>query len=44
MFYNPGYGDTMFQNNLVGWRVESRLAFNVPRPSAVCLMSNLPTS
>jgi hypothetical protein len=44
MFYNPGYGDTMFQNNLVGWRVESRLAFNVPRPSAVSLMSNLPTS
>jgi hypothetical protein len=44
LFYNPGYGDTLFQNNLVAWRVESRLAFNVPRPSAVCLVSNLPTS
>jgi len=37
------YGDTLFVNNLVAWRVESRLAFNVPRPSAVCLVSNLPT-
>jgi HK97 family phage major capsid protein len=44
LFFNPGYGDTLFQNNLVAWRVESRLAFNVPRPSAVCLVSNLPTS
>jgi hypothetical protein len=44
LFYNPGYGDTLFQNNLVAWRVESRLAFNVPRPSAVCLVSGLPTS
>ena len=44
MFYNPGYGDVLFQNNLVAWRVESRLSFNVPRPSAVCLVSNLPTS
>jgi HK97 family phage major capsid protein len=44
LFFNPGYGDVLFQNNLVAWRVESRLAFNVPRPSAVCLVSNLPTS
>jgi hypothetical protein len=44
LFYNPGYGDTLFVNNLVAWRVESRLAFNVPRPSAVCVVSNLPTS
>jgi HK97 family phage major capsid protein len=44
LFFNPGYGDTLFQNNLVAWRVESRLSFNVPRPSAVCLVSNLPTS
>ena len=44
MFYNPGYGDTLFQNNLVAWRVESRLAFNVPRPSAVCLVTNLPVA
>jgi hypothetical protein len=44
LFFNPGYGDTLFQNNLVAWRIESRLSFNVPRPSAVCLVSNLPTS
>jgi Phage capsid family len=44
MFYNPGYGDTLFVNNLVAWRVESRLAFNVPRPSAVCLVSGLPST
>ena len=44
LFYNPGYGDTLFVNNLVAWRVESRLAFNVPRPSAVCLVTGLPTS
>jgi hypothetical protein len=44
LFFNPGYGDVLFQNNLVAWRVESRLSFNVPRPSAVCLVSNLPTS
>lgn len=44
LMYNPGYGDTLFVNNLVAWRVESRLAFNVPRASAVCLVSNLPTS
>jgi hypothetical protein len=44
MFFNPGYGDTLFQNNLVAWRIESRLAFNVPRPSAVCLVTGLPTS
>lgn len=42
MFYNPGYGDTLFVNNLVAWRVESSLAFNVPRPSAVALVSGLP--
>jgi len=44
MFFNPGYGDTLFVNNLVAWRVESRLAFNVPRPAAVCLVSSLPSS
>lgn len=44
LFYNPGYGDSLFVNNLVAWRVESRLAFNVPRASAVCLVSNLPYS
>ena len=44
LFFNPGYGNVLFVNNLVAWRVESRLAFNVPRPSAVCLVSNLPTS
>lgn len=44
LFYNPGYGDTLFVNNLVAWRVESRLAFNVPRPSAVCLVSGLPST
>lgn len=44
LFFNPGYGDVLFVNNLVAWRVESRLAFNVPRPSAVCLVSGLPTS
>jgi HK97 family phage major capsid protein len=44
LFFNPGYGDLLFQNNLVAWRVESRLAFNVPRPTAVCLVTNLPTS
>jgi hypothetical protein len=44
MFYNPGYGDTLFVNNLVAWRVESRLSFNVPRPSAVCLVTGLPSS
>jgi hypothetical protein len=44
LFFNPGYGDVLFVNNLVAWRVESRLSFNVPRPSAVCLVTNLPTS
>jgi Phage capsid family len=44
LFYNPGYGDVLFTQNLVAWRVESRLAFNCPRPSAVCLVTGLPTS
>ena len=44
MFYNPGYGDTLFVNNLVAWRVESRLALNVPRPRAVCLVTGLPST
>jgi Phage capsid family len=44
MFDNPGYGDTLFVNNLVAWRVELRLAFNVPRPSAVCLVSGRPST
>ena len=44
MFFNPGYGDVSFQNNLMAWRIESRLSFNVPRPTAVCIVSNLPTS
>ena len=37
-------GDTLWQENLYSFRAEQRFAYSCPRPDAICVVSNLPTS
>jgi hypothetical protein len=41
--FNP-WGDTEWTTNTFSWRVEERVALSVPRPSAVNIVTGLPTS
>jgi capsid protein len=38
------YGDTEWTQNLISFRAEERIAIGVRRPSAVCVVTGLPTS
>jgi len=41
--FNP-FGDAEWQNNLFSWRVEERVALALPRPTAINILTGLPTS
>jgi hypothetical protein len=41
--FNP-WGDTEWTTNQFSWRAEERIAFSVPRPAAVNIVTGLPTS
>jgi hypothetical protein len=43
LMFNP-WGDTEWTTNQFSWRAEERIAFSVPRPSAVNIVTGLPTS
>jgi hypothetical protein len=38
------YSDTAWENNLLQWRAEERCALATPRPEAIQIITNLPTS
>jgi HK97 family phage major capsid protein len=47
--YNPYGGTTdagvdLWRTNQYSWRAEERISLSVPRPSAICVVDNLPTS
>jgi HK97 family phage major capsid protein len=49
VMYNPYGGTTdagadLWRTNQYSWRAEERISLSVPRPSAICIVSNLPTS
>ena len=49
LMYNPygsttGAGADLWRTNQYSWRAEERVSLSVPRPSAICVVSNLPTS
>jgi HK97 family phage major capsid protein len=49
VMYNPYGGTTdagadLWRTNQYSWRCEERVSLSVPRPSAICVVSNLPTS
>ena len=49
LMYNPYGGTTdagadLWRTNQYSWRAEERISLSVPRPSAICIVTNLPTS
>jgi HK97 family phage major capsid protein len=49
LMYNPYGGTTdagtdLWRTNQYSWRAEERVSLSVPRPSAICVVTNLPTS
>jgi hypothetical protein len=42
LFFNP-YSDTAWRKNLFSWRCEERISLSIPRPSAVNILTGLPT-
>jgi HK97 family phage major capsid protein len=49
LMYNPYGGTTdagadLWRTNQYSWRAEERISLSVPRPSAICAVTNLPTS
>ena len=40
--YNP-WGDAEWSQNYYTWRCEARIALTVPRPSAINIVTGLPT-
>ena len=47
--YNPfggttDAGDDLWRTNQYSWRAEERISLSVPRPAAICVVTNLPTS
>jgi HK97 family phage major capsid protein len=49
LMYNPYGGTTdagtdLWRTNQYSWRAEERISLSVPRPSAICVVDNLPTS
>jgi HK97 family phage major capsid protein len=49
LMYNPYGGTTdagadLWRTNQYSWRAEERISLSVPRPAAICVVSNLPTS
>ena len=49
LMYNPYGGTTdagadLWRTNQYSWRAEERVSLSVPRPSAICVVSNLPVS
>lgn len=49
IMYNPCGGTTdagadLWRTNQYSWRAEERVSLSVPRPAAICVVDNLPTS
>ena len=49
LMYNPYGGTTdagadLWRTNQYSWRAEERISLSVPRPAAICVVSNLPTT
>ena len=49
LMYNPYGGTTdagadLWRTNQYSWRAEERISLSVPRPAAICVVTNLPTS
>jgi HK97 family phage major capsid protein len=49
LMYNPYGGTTdagadLWRTNQYSWRAEERISLSVPRPSAICVVTNLPTT
>jgi hypothetical protein len=49
IMYNPFGGTTdagtdLWRTNQYSWRAEERISLSVPRPSAICVVTNLPTA
>jgi HK97 family phage major capsid protein len=49
LMYNPYGGTTdagadLWRTNQYSWRCEERVSLSVPRPAAICIVTNLPTS
>jgi HK97 family phage major capsid protein len=49
LMYNPYGGTTdagadLWRTNQYSWRAEERISLSVPRPAAICIVTNLPTT
>lgn len=49
IMYNPyggttDAGDDLWRTNQYSWRAEERISLSVPRPAAICIVDNLPTT
>jgi hypothetical protein len=49
LMYNPYGGTTdagvdLWRTNQYSWRAEERISLSVPRPAAICVVTNLSTT